>query len=101
MALQMMYVCQAEDGIRSAQESRGLGDVYRKQEGDLVIDLVAVAVAFVDPGPFQVRLCLLMLLRDQVVVLTHSHKRQWLGLFRPIALKHYQHCMWHLSSFYR
>src|SRR5674536_392526 len=24
--------CQAEDGIRDAQESRGLGDVYKRQE---------------------------------------------------------------------
>ena len=26
------FFCQAEDGIRDAQESRGLGDVYKRQE---------------------------------------------------------------------
>ena len=25
------FFCQAEDGIRDAQESRGLGDVYKRQ----------------------------------------------------------------------
>ena len=25
------FFCQAEDGIRGAQESRGLGDVYKRQ----------------------------------------------------------------------
>ena len=28
----------AEDGIRGAQESRGLGDVYKRQHGDAVED---------------------------------------------------------------
>ena len=27
-----MFFVQAEDGIRDAQESRGLGDVYKRQE---------------------------------------------------------------------
>ena len=27
-----MFFFQAEDGIRDAQESRGLGDVYKRQE---------------------------------------------------------------------
>ena len=27
----MIFFCQAEDGIRDAQESRGLGDVYKRQ----------------------------------------------------------------------
>ena len=27
-----LFVFQAEDGIRDAQESRGLGDVYKRQE---------------------------------------------------------------------
>ena len=27
----MFFVVQAEDGIRDAQESRGLGDVYKRQ----------------------------------------------------------------------
>ena len=27
----MFFFCQAEDGIRDAQESRGLGDVYKRQ----------------------------------------------------------------------
>ena len=28
----VFFVCQAEDRIRYAQESRGLGDVYKRQE---------------------------------------------------------------------
>ena len=27
----LVFFCQAEDGIRGAQESRGLGDVYKRQ----------------------------------------------------------------------
>ena len=27
----MFFFCQAEDGIRDSQESRGLGDVYKRQ----------------------------------------------------------------------
>ena len=29
--LLFFFFCQAEDGIRDAQESRGLGDVYKRQ----------------------------------------------------------------------
>ena len=29
-----IFFCQAEDGIRDAQESRGLGDVYKRQLKD-------------------------------------------------------------------
>ena len=29
------FFFQAEDGIRDAQESRGLGDVYKRQNGDI------------------------------------------------------------------
>ena len=34
-----IFFFQAEDGIRDAQESRGLGDVYKRQElyGDAVV----------------------------------------------------------------
>ena len=34
------FFFQAEDGIRDAQESRGLGDVYKRQvlNGDLKLD---------------------------------------------------------------
>ena len=31
-----VFFFQAEDGIRDAQESRGLGDVYKRQIGDPV-----------------------------------------------------------------
>ena len=40
----MVFFFQAEDGIRDAQESRGLGDVYKRQEdfrefvGELALD---------------------------------------------------------------
>ena len=30
----LLFFFQAEDGIRDAQESRGLGDVYKRQAGD-------------------------------------------------------------------
>ena len=33
------FFFQAEDGIRDAQESRGLGDVYKRQIPKPVIDL--------------------------------------------------------------
>ena len=45
-----MYCCvfffQAEDGIRDAQESRGLGDVYKRQEygGALLVGLNGISV---------------------------------------------------------
>ena len=32
-----MFVCQAEDGIRGAQESRGLGDVYKRQHQERAV----------------------------------------------------------------
>ena len=35
------FFFQAEDGIRDAQESRGLGDVYKRQELDRVWQLKA------------------------------------------------------------
>ena len=31
-SFQLITTIQAEDGIRDAQESRGLGDVYKRQE---------------------------------------------------------------------
>ena len=31
----MFFFFQAEDGIRDAQESRGLGDVYKRQEQNI------------------------------------------------------------------
>ena len=31
------FFFQAEDGIRDAQESRGLGDVYKRQEIDIKV----------------------------------------------------------------
>ena len=33
LVLKLCFFFQAEDGIRDAQESRGLGDVYKRQEG--------------------------------------------------------------------
>ena len=33
----VVFFFQAEDGIRDAQESRGLGDVYKRQEQDAVV----------------------------------------------------------------
>ena len=34
----VVFFFQAEDGIRDAQESRGLGDVYKRQVGHRIID---------------------------------------------------------------
>ena len=34
----MFFFFQAEDGIRDAQESRGLGDVYKRQELESSLD---------------------------------------------------------------
>ena len=33
----IIFFFQAEDGIRDAQESRGLGDVYKRQDGKSAI----------------------------------------------------------------
>ena len=33
----LFFFFQAEDGIRGAQESRGLGDVYKRQEQEMAI----------------------------------------------------------------
>ena len=41
------FCCQAEDGIRGAQESRGLGDVYKRQEPVLKLGQLG---AFDDSG---------------------------------------------------
>ena len=39
-----IFFFQAEDGIRDAQESRGLGDVYKRQGPGLVTDWVTATV---------------------------------------------------------
>ena len=36
----MCFFFQAEDGIRDAQESRGLGDVYKRQVDGREVDLL-------------------------------------------------------------
>ena len=42
----IFFFFQAEDGIRDAQESRGLGDVYKRQTGAMAVaDGLAVALA--------------------------------------------------------
>ena len=47
--LYMCYLCfvfffQAEDGIRDAQESRGLGDVYKRQDLDAALSGFAALI---------------------------------------------------------
>ena len=47
-----MFVCfffQAEDGIRDAQESRGLGDVYKRQVYEWEGDYLGVCAPDGDP----------------------------------------------------
>ena len=39
----LVFFFQAEDGIRDAQESRGLGDVYKRQTGILAVSVASVA----------------------------------------------------------
>eukprot|EP00658_Telonema_sp_P-2_P072045 TRINITY_DN61237_c0_g1_i1.p1 TRINITY_DN61237_c0_g1~~TRINITY_DN61237_c0_g1_i1.p1 ORF type:complete len:122 (+),score=37.46 TRINITY_DN61237_c0_g1_i1:58-423(+) len=45
------FFFQAEDGIRDAQESRGLGDVYKRQGalcGDVSLELGALGATFLE-----------------------------------------------------
>ena len=44
------FFFQAEDGIRDAQESRGLGDVYKRQELHLLHGGKKIAVDVIDNG---------------------------------------------------
>ena len=53
----MLYVVvffQAEDGIRDLVRSRGLGDVYKRQVPDSVLDL-ADAIELIDLTPEELR----------------------------------------------
>ena len=49
----VFFFFQAEDGIRDAQESRGLGDVYKRQgpDGDQGGRILAVAGTRTQPPP--------------------------------------------------
>mgnify|MGYP002682757312 CR=1 FL=1 len=58
----MFFFFQAEDGIRDAQESRGLGDVYKRQDvginrvdgrvvGDVDFDGVSQVAGYITPVP--------------------------------------------------
>ena len=50
------FFFQAEDGIRDAQESRGLGDVYKRQlYGNVRIALLPIAVLFIIGGLLLIR----------------------------------------------
>src|SRR5678815_5929826 len=44
MEVFIYFFFQAEDGIRDAQESRGLGDVYKRQAGGVAVAAAAGAV---------------------------------------------------------
>ena len=39
-----IFFFQAEDGIRVAQESRGLGDVYKRQQQFSTVDMMAANI---------------------------------------------------------
>src|SRR5674536_381967 len=48
----LFFFFQAEDGIRDAQESRGLGDVYKRQvleETGLVVEVTSLVGIYSDP----------------------------------------------------
>eukprot|EP00658_Telonema_sp_P-2_P051015 TRINITY_DN39035_c0_g1_i1.p2 TRINITY_DN39035_c0_g1~~TRINITY_DN39035_c0_g1_i1.p2 ORF type:complete len:112 (+),score=36.49 TRINITY_DN39035_c0_g1_i1:39-374(+) len=47
MFMFLFFFFQAEDGIRDAQESRGLGDVYKRQDVDCVVENGKVVFAAV------------------------------------------------------
>eukprot|EP00658_Telonema_sp_P-2_P070811 TRINITY_DN60205_c0_g1_i1.p1 TRINITY_DN60205_c0_g1~~TRINITY_DN60205_c0_g1_i1.p1 ORF type:complete len:545 (-),score=141.29 TRINITY_DN60205_c0_g1_i1:173-1807(-) len=74
--IQMVYGClllfffffQAEDGIRDAQESRGLGDVYKRQELDSVAQSCGIQ------GPLYAK--------AQAQQLTEAH-----GTFLPVTVR--------------
>ena len=65
----MVFFFQAEDGIRDAQESRGLGDVYKRQVENGVGTLVEVncETDFVAKGERFIALA------DQVLALSLIH----------------------------
>ena len=44
--MQVVFFFQAEDGIRDAQESRGLGDVYKRQKLPSDAGICVMEVAF-------------------------------------------------------
>ena len=46
-----VFFFQAEDGIRDLVRSRGLGDVYKRQDVDIV-DILLVASQFGQSAPF-------------------------------------------------
>ena len=45
MSVLCFFFFQAEDGIRDAQESRGLGDVYKRQAEELSTNVTGVGSA--------------------------------------------------------
>ena len=47
----MIFFFQAEDGIRDAQESRGLGDVYKRQVLQYRPEALLVPVYLTEAGP--------------------------------------------------
>ena len=52
MTLSGCFFFQAEDGIRDAQESRGLGDVYKRQVPKKKPDWEVPIVGYVKTGQF-------------------------------------------------
>ena len=69
MALCLDFFFQAEDGIRDAQESRGLGDVYKRQGVNTITTLVEnkkaqLVVIAHDVDPIEVGLTCLALTAD-------------------------------------
>ena len=52
----LSFFFQAEDGIRDAQESRGLGDVYKRQilSRSNKVELLTLKKSFVLPGRYSI-----------------------------------------------
>ena len=55
----LFFFVQAEDGIRDAQESRGLGDVYKRQHSAVLSDRCPqIAISVVNPfGKYKFKCC--------------------------------------------
>ena len=62
----LFFFFQAEDGIRDAQESRGLGDVYKRQVVDIKAKLIDGSFHEVDSSEMAFKIAGSMAIKDAV-----------------------------------
>ena len=62
----MVFFFQAEDGIRDLVRSRGLGDVYKRQDMDRSVDAEVISSTFDEPVTSHVRVAEMVLERATV-----------------------------------